>query len=264
MRLLLVLLLTVTSLASTAQVRPSQPIAACAEHVPYGAPNPRRQDMTLVCRQGYALEHDNKAKIPAWVAYTLTTERALGCSTRGEKFIPDPAVPADKSATLKDYAKSGYDMGHMANSADMRWSDTVSDESNVLSNVTPQVAGLNRGAWKSLEIRTRSWAIDRDNLLIYVGPIYKKRGASTIGPGQVVVPDAFFKVIIDRDTNEVMSFIYPHQKSTLTPEHFMTSLAEVQKQTAFVLPVPKGAKAVKEPWALNASSVSAKAAVCAK
>jgi endonuclease G len=222
---------------------------ACKAHLPYGQPKVSKSDITPICREGYALAHDNKAKIPAWVAYTLTPASATGCDDRAAGFKPEPSVPAGKRAETKDYAKSGYDIGHMANSADMRSTDQLSLESNVLSNAAPQLPGLNRAAWKSLEVRSRAWAAGRgDDILVYVGPIYDLKGATTIGKNAVVVPTAFYKVLVDQKTLEVLVFIYPHAASKATPQTFRSSIAEVQKQTGIIIPLPKGAKLTGPMW----------------
>jgi endonuclease G len=234
----------------------------CAAHLPYGQPKSPKQDTTAVCRIGYALEHDNRAKIPAWVSYTLTPEHAIGCFPRISRFQPEPSLRSDATAVMKDYAKSGYDIGHMANDSDMRWSVQAEQESNIFANAAPQLPGLNRASWKSLEVRTRSWAVGRQHpLLVYVGPIYSMT-EEQIGRG-VVVPSAFYKVIVDETTLEVMAFIYQHLESSDTPEMHLSSLAEVQRQTGIVLPMPAGAKLGGPIWPVTGSSIKAKAGVCA-
>ena len=237
---LLFLLISTHVAANSIAIRQSMPMDKCAAHTPYGIPKSARSDTTQICRHGYALEHDNKAKIPAWVAYTLTSDKAVGCKPRVSTFRMDPSIDADSSARMKDYSKSGYDIGHMANSGDMRWSARAEAESNVFSNAAPQLAGLNRAAWKMLEDQTRAWAIQRQNdLLIYVGPIYEKRAPSTIGVGKVTIPLSFYKIIVDSKTNEVIVFLYPHQESGAPPSSFQTSLHVVQSLTQIVFPIPQ-------------------------
>lgn len=220
----------------------------CAEHLPFGQPKSPRTDTTLICRQGYALEHDDRAKIPVWVAYTLTPERALGCARRTGDWDPDPSIPPDERAVPKDYAKSGYDIGHMANNADMRWSPQVEVESNVLSNAAPQRPSLNRGPWKQLEDQTRAWALERRSpILVYTGPIYQKDGAPFIGR-QVTIPRAFWKVLVDQRTRHVVAFIYPADATQGPPATFRSSLAEVQRQSGLVLPMPERKVLSRSVW----------------
>lgn len=258
MRLLLALLFSTSAFAVT----PSKPLDQCKQHLPYGTPSSAKADVTDICRPGYALRHDNTAKIPVWVAYRITPQSAIGCEERAGAFKADPDLQQGRRSTSRDYAKSGYDIGHMANSADMRSSDQLSEDSNVTSNAAPQLPGLNRAAWKSLEVRTRSWVIGRGHpILVYVGPIYKLKGAKVIGRNEVVVPDAFYKVLVDTKTADVLAFIYPHEASTATPGAFQSSIPEVQRRTGIVLPLPKDA-VKSELWPITASGMSAKATSC--
>ena len=257
---LLALLALVPALCLGA-VSPSRPIAECAQHLPYGVPKSGVSDTTTICRPGYALQYDNKAKIPIWVAYSLNRATATGCAPRAKSFYQDPDIPSTARAGAKDFAKSSYQIGHLANSADMRWSTQASTDSNVFSNTAPQVGKLNIGAWKELEGRTRSWALDRD-LKIYVGTIYRKRGASTIGANSVVVPAAFFKVLVDTQSREVVAFIYPNEASLDDPRTFQTSLAEVQRQAGITLPMPPGRIFRDTLWPVTASAASKKAVTC--
>ena len=238
----------------------------CREHVPYGEPSTRQLDTTKVCRQGYALQHDNKAKIPIWVSYTLTPRRAVGCSARTSDWDADPAIRRGSRAEPKDYAKSGYDIGHMANNNDMRWDAQVEIESNVLSNAAPQFPSLNRGPWRQLEDQTRAWVLSRNtNILVIVGPIYDSRAPTTIGNNRVTVPKAFYKVLVDQKTKEVLVFIYPATATRGDPGAFRTSLAEVQRQSGINFGLDKGfSLAPLHLWKSDAKSArAAKSVTCA-
>lgn len=255
------LALAVVGLAVEASPSQPLPIAQCAEHVPYGRPKSPKKDTTAVCRPGYILEHDNKAKIPRWVSYVLTPAEAQGCFPRKSNFVADPYLPAEAAASPKSYAKSGYDIGHLASAADMQWSAQAEEDSTVTSNGAPQLKSLNRGSWKSLEIRTRGWAIGRDTpLAITVGTI----GNETTLTGGVVVPKAFYKVLVDTQTKEVLAFIYEQGGTRGTPDKFLTSLAEVQRRAGYVIPMPTGAKLGGPIWPVTASSIRSKVKTCSK
>lgn len=228
----------------------------CKEHLPYTEPYVRRFDTTKICRQGYALQHDNKAKIPIWVAYNLTPQRAVGCFARTGDWDAEPSVKKGQRAEPKDYAKSGYDIGHMANNSDMRWDKQVQIESNVLSNAAPQLPSLNRGPWKQLEDQTRAWVLARNtNILVYVGPIYDTQAPSTIGENRVTVPKAFFKVLVDQKAKEVLAFIYPATADQGAPGAFRVSLSEVQRKTGINFYLPKDMNLVPVPtWPSDAKS----------
>jgi endonuclease G len=102
-------------------------------------------------------------------------------------------------------------MGHNAPDGDMSWDMQVELESFLMSNMMPQLPGLNRGIWKLLETATRGWAVQRNHTIQVVsGPVYFYTNP-TIGANRVIVPHAFYKVILDTQTREAMGFMFMHQ-----------------------------------------------------
>jgi endonuclease G len=78
----------------------------------------------------------------------------------------------------------------------MKWSEDVMKESFYFSNMSPQVPSFNRGVWKKLEEKVRDWAVIYDSILVVTGPILAS-DLKKIGPNEVCVPKAYYKVIID-------------------------------------------------------------------
>jgi endonuclease G len=257
------LALVASSLANAQSQNPPADVKTCAAQIPYGIPTVAKQDTTVICRKAYILQHDNKAKIPEWVSYVLTPDHTTGCVKRSNAFAPDESLSLDQRSNLKDYAKSGYDIGHQANDGDMSWDNQVERESFILSNMAPQLPGFNRGIWKKLEDQTRAWSVNRNHaLLVYVGPVYNKQD-KTIGKNMVVVPHAFYKIIVDTETSEVMVFEFQHQGAKGSLNQFITSLAQVQKDTGIVFPMPKSAKFADTIWtSASKSARKAKGLVC--
>lgn len=234
------------------------PVASCVAQVPYGQPVvAHKLDSTTLCRRAYILEHDNAAKIPAWVAYTLTRDHTVGCVKRGDNFDEDGSLKYGKRAEISDYRRSGYDKGHIANSADMSWNPSVQRQSFLLSNMAPQIHAFNAGIWKELETNIRAWAYNRDStLLIYAGPVYGGRD-KTIGANKVVVPHGFYKIVVDTETNETMAFLFPHEDAEATDlKPFLTSVAVIEKKTGITFPVPSDKTAVSTLWANNLKPVA--------
>lgn len=239
---LLLLFLAMPLLAQAGEATQLKPLPtdSCKGEAIYGFPTGKKQDTTTICRKAYVLQYDNQAKIPIWTSYVLTPIRATGCFPRTNNFEPDFSLPEHSRATPKDYAKSGYDTGHMVNDGDMRWDLEAENESFILSNMAPQTKGLNRGVWKKLEDSSRGWTITRNHpLQIYAGPIYNQAQDFTIGKNMVTVPHGFFKVIIDTVTNEVMIFVFTQDGSKANLDTFITSLPEVQRLTGLILPMPE-------------------------
>lgn len=225
----------------------------CAHVAPYGLPQVTLSHSTLICRQGLALQHDNQARIPVWVSYVLTRDHTLQCMPRLERFEADPQLPVTHRAEPKHYRRSGYDQGHMAPAADQSWHPQVLRESFYLSNVAPQLPSLNRGSWKDLEHLIRSWAHARGSLTIYVGAIYHPGTSRSIGAHQVVVPDQFFKVVIDNHTREIISFLFANQESTgQSMHHHISNIQEIQSRSGIQLPVPEAHKETFRLWSTHA------------
>ena len=224
----------------------------CAHVAPYGIPQIALSNTTIICRQGYVLQHDNQARIPVWVSYTLSRAQTLTCAPRPDRFEPDPLLRPSQRADMSDYRRSGYDQGHMAPNADLSWHPQVQRESFYLSNIAPQLPGLNRGLWRELESIVRAWAYERGSLTIYVGPVYARNSAHTIGVNRVVIPDAFFKIVIDNRTGEYQSFLFPH--TSQLPDQIppmQVTLHRVQQLTGIRFPLPTQSREHVTTWRYN-------------
>ena len=79
----------------------------------------------------------------------------------------------------------------------MKWSEQAMDESFYLSNISPQNSNLNRGVWKSIEELTRDNAHRYGEILVVTGPVFTdKKGLGYIGDNRVLIPNAFYKVLL--------------------------------------------------------------------
>ncbi|MBR5324571.1 MAG: DNA/RNA non-specific endonuclease [Muribaculaceae bacterium] len=182
---------------------------------------------------GYTSSYNTSYGIPNWVAYELTrSEAASQEAERTNKFKPDPKVKG-KSASNADYKGSGYDKGHMAPAADMKWSKTVMEESFYFTNICPQAPGLNRGAWKDLEEEIREWAIRDSALVIICGPLFTKEPIQYIPQTSVAIPDAYFKVVCSPYTKETrgIAFVFPNSKASKHPREYVVTIDSVEKMT---------------------------------
>ena len=187
----------------------------------------------LIRHTGYTVSYDADFKTPQWVAWTLTSGKAQGNEPRYDKFQPDPMVRGAK-AYPKDYTKSGYDRGHMAPAADMKWSRQAMVESFYMTNVCPQNRNLNRGDWKELEELERDWALRYGTVSIAAGPIYYQGKAKLrIGANQVAVPDAFFKVLLVGypRSPKAYGFVFKNEAGSRALSYYQLTVDEVEKLT---------------------------------
>lgn len=197
----------------------------------------------IIRHVGYTISYDADFKTPQWVAWELTAQEAQGEVPRAEKFVPDPEVRGAKAYTT-DYAHSGYDRGHMAPAADMKWSEQAMAESFYLSNVCPQNRNLNRGDWKELEELARDWAVRYGAVSIAAGPIYQSESPKRIGANKVAVPDAFFKVLLVGypKAPKAYGFIFPNKAGSRPLTDYQLTVDEVEARTGmdFFSALPDG------------------------
>ena len=186
----------------------------------------------IIIHTGYTVSYNSDWKIPNWVAYELTREEVEGVTPRGKHFIPDPEVLLDESATIDDYKNSGWDRGHMAPAADMKWSGQAMKESFYLSNVCPQNKNLNAGVWKDLEDQIRGLAMEKGSIYVVCGPIVSQQ-SNTIGSNKVIVPDAFFKVLLQNDNGDwhSIAFLFANESGRRPMATYAMTVNEMQTIT---------------------------------
>lgn len=160
----------------------------------YEIPALNKSDKVIVY-EGFTLSYNSKTLIPNWVAYELTSYEVDGHYPRGNGFGMDLDYKG-KQAMREDYSNTGWDKGHMAPAADMKWSRTAMYESFYLTNICPQDHELNGNDWLTLEKLGREWAKRFGSVYIVCGPIVGNNYYGTIGENNVVVPDAFYKAFL--------------------------------------------------------------------
>ena len=183
----------------------------------------------VITHKGYTVSYNYNWKIPNWVAYELTDWEVEGEVPRYDRFKPDPMVPANATATTDDYKYSGYDRGHMAPAADMKWDEQAMKESFYLSNICPQNPNLNGGVWKELEEQVRDLASQKGRIFVVCGPIVTD-DSHRLGVNEVVVPQAFFKVLLQEENGEIytIGFVYENKSGRQPMSTYAMTVDEVE------------------------------------
>jgi endonuclease G len=257
-------LLLASSMTFAWTQRPPQDPQTCKVHAPYGFP--QSIGVNPICRQAYLVGYDAPAKLPRFVTYELLPQNALGCVARTNAFATDQSVQG--GARPDDYVATGYDKGHMAPDGDLSWDVQVEFESFLMTNMSPQAGSLNRGIWKLLETSVRGWAVQgNQSYWVVAGGIYNAQDKK-IGAG-VVVPHAFYKIVINNKTNEVAGWMFPHVApypnlgNDLTK--FRMPVTDIMKQAGVTYAFPQGAKelAPGKEWPVDFGALTkAKRAKC--
>lgn len=194
--------------------------------------SPKGTPEQILERTGYVASYNKATLLPNWVAWHLTAERTEGSAKRsGVDFAEDTEVPEPR-ATDWDYYNSGYDRGHMCPAADNKWSKKAMEESFLFTNMCPQNGNLNRGDWNEMEMACRKWAKKYGDLYIVCGPILYKGKHKTIGKNKVVVPEAFFKVVLRTGDNpQAIGFIYKNTSGNRPKDSYVNTVDEVERIT---------------------------------
>lgn len=227
-----VLALLLVSLNSWAGINQS-----CPQFTPAGVPQytakPGDQE---ICHKNYAVIHSCAVKAPVAVFEHLTQAAMAGPAKRKDDFRPDPLVTANCQAQLSDYATVGktHDRGHMSPAANNTQDADIMSESFFLSNMEPQVANNNRGAWRLLESAERDLAKAGGDYYIVSGAIWDT-GYQKTGNG-LGIPTRLYKIIYNKQTKQVRAFLMPNaaiSPATSWPS-YETTLANVQTATGMV------------------------------
>lgn len=182
----------------------------------------------LITHSHFSLSYVEDHEQAEWVYYKLNPILLKGSSKRTNNFRVDLKVKTG-SAEISDYKKSGYDRGHLAPAADMKFSKISMSESFFMSNMSPQKPSFNRGGWKKLESLVRFWAEDSE-IHIVTGGILNK-SLNKIGGNRVSVPDYFYKIIFDTHDCKMIGFVMPNKKITHELESYIKTIDEIENLT---------------------------------
>lgn len=217
------------------------PLPPCV-HLEAGAPGYGGAGNHLLIREGYAVLYSDKYKVPLWSQEQLDANvLATGKIPRKDKFARDPDLPKD-SAKPSDYAKSGYDQGHMTPCGDVSWPSVwhpenpikAQNETFYMSNMVPQSGDLNRQMWRLLEDAVRDATSKYTLIQVITGPVFGKN-PKTIGKGKVSVPAKVYKIVVvwatgaDRYTS--VGYEMPNAKPTKSLKNYIVTIDRIEKDT---------------------------------
>ena len=206
----------------------------------------------LMKKKFYALSWNNTKGTPNWVSWRITKED-LGNHPRSQ-FLPDPDLPPGfKRITPDDYTGSGFDRGHMCPHSDRAGSAEGSHATFFMTNMVPQSAENNQGAWNELENYLRELVNRRHKVCYVVAGPAGEGGVGRNGPrnkthnGRVVIPAKTWKVVLvlDHDVDSPAEITGPHdvrliavimpndQSVGLKWAHYRVPLKEVEELTGY-------------------------------
>lgn len=183
----------------------------------------------IVRHVGYTASYNHQTLCPDWVAWELTAEELVEVHNFDCSFSWDPTVQNPK-ASREDYSRSGWDKGHMAPRADMKWDANALQESYFFTNICPQDHEMNSQAWRKIEELTRRLARRYSSVLVVCGPVFDSVNHRHIGPNCVHVPDRFFKAIAVMVGEEwhTVAFLVENNRQTRSPRQYAVTVDSVE------------------------------------
>lgn len=182
---------------------------------------------------GYTVGYSAKTRTPLWVSYHLFATNNPS-QPRDDVFAADPRVANPVKDT--DYEGSGYDRGHMAPSSPIgkRYGKAAQDATFKMTNMVPQLPGLNQRGWQALEaIISDDWAQHFGELWVISGPVFSGPCKELLT--DVKVPAACYMVIAYRTTaNKVkaLGVIMPQRRINKEPlSLFVVPIDEIEHET---------------------------------
>ncbi len=216
--------------------------------------NPKLASATReLCFGVFGVMHSGVTRTPLWSAEFLRAANLEAAQdlSRENSFHAEPQLPPSQRAELSDYARSGFDRGHMAPNGDMP--DRQSQrESFTLANMVPQEADINRHVWAGIEAVVRKMAKREGALYVITGPAFI--GASLRRVGNVMVPSHVYKLVysprhragaawfIENRPNAEYQAISIAQLETAIGIDLLPSLSQRQKHAMLRLPTIKRKK----------------------
>ena len=176
--------------------------------------------LKCVAKQHYA----NEEKIETPLPLKDTSEQIL--------YRKGYTVSYNKNYKIPNWVDGSWSRGHMCPAGDNKWDRDAMYDTFLLTNCCPQDANLNSGDWNQIEMACRRWAERFGDIYIVCGPILFKQEHETIGPNQVVVPEAFFKVVLCLNGKpKGIGFIRKNTDTSRRNDLYVNTISEVERIT---------------------------------
>lgn len=203
-------------------------------------------DEEVIHHAAMSLVYSEKHEQAKWVAHIILPEIIKGKEGRSNDFREDSLIKTGTATEIDYFLKTknedgsyeydgfGYDRGHLAPSADFRWSKKALSQSYLYSNMSPQLAAFNREKWGELEDILRGYIYNHPTTQLYVvtGPIlHDSLPKIERSINKVSIPEYFYKVVVDLTHQKAIGFIMPNQKINYPLNNYAVSINEVETAT---------------------------------
>lgn len=164
--------------------------------------------------------------------YTTSTDKGIGM--REPNFTFDNNVPKQCQQTSTKPYGGKYDRGHLVPENHLDYSIVAMRNANHVTNILPQTATMNRGAWLQTEEIIECYR-DINTLTVIGGPIWGTDTSNDlfVQSHGVITPDAYWKVVINEDTHETIAWIVPNtfDATRAKLDSYLVSLEDIEHAT---------------------------------
>src|SRR5690606_20098623 len=186
------------------------------------------------------------------VKFSYVAKRDTGNIKRINKFFLDPDLAADcQQTSYKGYGHD-YDRGHLVPANHLDHSEVAIRQSNYMTNILPQAANMNRGAWLLTEEIVECYR-DIDELLVIGGVVWGRNPTDDyfVQSHGIKTPTAFRKVIIRGigEDERAIAWIVPNLQDATKKnlDRYLVSIDKLERVTGEKIPVADYAKHDKPP-----------------
>ncbi len=179
--------------------------------------------------------------------FQYNAQRDTGNEARASNFKFDPNVPAECQQTSTKGYGQGYDRGHQVPANHLDYSLVAIKQSNYVTNILPQTAQMNRGAWLLTEEIIECYR-DIDELIVIGGVIWGDNPDDDyfVQSHGVKTPDAFWKVIVrgSGQDERAIAWIVPNSTDATKRnlDQYLVNIYELEQVTGELIPVSDYAK----------------------
>lgn len=219
--------------------------------------------------RNFAMGYDKAKKAALWAAYPLHAYYTAPNASKERAYSADLSL--GKTEQMVGGVGAPYNKGHQVPNADRKVSNLANKQISYYSNMTPQLATFNSGAWGTLETRVRGWMCD-DTLYVVTGCYFDGTEGTTTdnGGNPCPVPTHYYKVLLRTkqgttgqpvttlaaDELQCIGFWYEQTTDKAqTPDGCAVSVAEIEAKCGFefFVNVPNAPKSGYSPgeWGLS-------------
>lgn len=200
----------------------------------------------LICHSAFCLVYDEEHEMAKWTAHIVSRDIVTGGINRTNDFRIDSLIKTGSSeeedyflteekqdGTLK-YDGFGYDRGHLAPSADFRWSATALSESYFYSNMTPQLPAFNRELWADIESFVREYVYNNPNqdLFVVTAPVLRDDLPKQVrSKNNVSIPEYHYKIVVDLINKKGIAFLVSQNNLDYPIESYVVTIDSIEKIT---------------------------------